>query len=89
MTILISFFFFNFREKRKLDFINFIFRFFLFLFHSITHISTPISRIPTLIPRFTTLIPHVPTLILSVPIIPFIQFPDSPFRLLQLAKKEL
>ena len=41
-----------------MDFIKFFFRFFLFLFHSITHISTPISRIPTLIPRIPTLIPR-------------------------------
>ena len=42
-------------------------------------------RIPTLIPRIATLIPHVPTLTPLVPIIPFIPFPDSPFRLLQVA----
>ena len=34
------------------------------------------------IPRIPTLISHIPTLI---PIIPLIPFPDSPFRLLQIA----
>ena len=52
----------------------------------ISNISTPIPRIPTLIPHIPTLIPHVPTLILRVPIIPPIPFPDSPFRLLQIAR---
>ena len=55
-------------------------------------IPTPISRIPTLIPQTPTWIPRVPTLILCVqtqiprvPIISIIPFPDSPFRLLQIA----
>ena len=55
-------------------------------------ISTPIFRIPTLIPQTPTWIPRVPTLILCVqtqiprvPIISIIPFPDSPFRLLQIA----
>ena len=78
MTVLISFFF-NFRKKRKLDCINFFFAFFfLFLFHSISHI-------PTLIPRIPTVIPHVPTVIPRVPIILLIPFSDSPFRLLKIA----
>ena len=52
----------------------------------------PYSRIPTLFPCITTLIhhvptliPRVPTLIRCVPIIPLTAFPDSPFRLLQIA----
>ena len=55
-------------------------------------IPTPIFRIPTLIPQTPTWIPRVPTLILCVqtqisrvPIISIIPFPDSPFRLLQIA----
>ena len=71
-------FFFNFRKKRKLDFINFFFLFFLFLFYSIPRIPTPIPHVPTLIPRIPTLIPRIP-------IIPLILFLDSPFRLLQIA----
>ena len=58
----------------------------------IPHTSTLIPCVPTLIPRIPTLISHVPTLIPSVPtlipclpIISFIPFPDSPFRLLQVA----
>ena len=77
------FFFFNFREKRKLDFINQI-GFFLFVFHFTVSISTPIPRIHTLIPRIPTLIPRISTLIPRVPIIPLIPFPDFPFRLLQI-----
>ena len=50
--------------------------------HPDSHIPTPIPRIPSLIPHVTTLIPRVPTVIPRVPIIPF---PDSPFRLLQIA----
>ena len=49
----------------------------------------PIPRIPTLIPRVPTLIPRVPTLIACVPIIPLSPFPDSPFRLLQIAPKKV
>ena len=126
MAILFSFFLFNFRKKRKLDFINFFFRFFPFLFHSVPNIPTPIHRVPTLIPhiptpilriptlisriptpipriprihlistpilhilnlipRIPTLIPCIPNLIPRVPIIPLIPFPDSLFRLLQIA----
>ena len=55
-------------------------------------IPTPIFRIPTLTPQTPTWIPRVPTLILCVqtqiprvPIISIIPFPDSPFRLLQIA----
>ena len=55
-------------------------------------IPTLIFRIPTLIPQTPTWIPRVPTLILCVqtqiprvPIISIIPFPDSPFRLLQIA----
>ena len=47
-----------------------------------------IPIIPTLIPRIPTLIsriPIIPTLISRITIIPHIQFPDSPFRLLQIA----
>ena len=51
----------------------------------ISRFPTPIPRIPTLIPRIPTLIPRTPTLIPRVPIIPLIPFPDSPFRLLQIA----
>ena len=99
MTILISFFFFQFQEKKKIWFYKFFFRFFLFLFHSVPRIRTPIHRfptlipriptptprIPTLIPRIYTMIPRIPTLIPCVPIIPLISFPDSPFRFLQVA----
>ena len=65
----------------------------------IPYIPTPIPRIPTLIPRIPripipiprilTLIPRVPTLIACVPIIPLSPFPDSPFRLLQIASKKV
>ena len=63
----------------------------------IPYIPTPIPRIPTLIPRIPripipripTLIPRVPTLIACVPIIPLSPFPDSPFRLLQIAPKKV
>ena len=48
-------------------------------------IPTLIPRIPTLIPRILTLIPCIPTLIPRIPIILFILFPDSPFRILQIA----
>ena len=48
-------------------------------------IPTLIPRLPTLIPRILTLIPRIPTLIPRIPIILFILFPDSPFRLLQIA----
>ena len=51
----------------------------------IPRIPTLILRVPTLIPLIPTLIPHVPTLTPLVPIIPLIPFPDSPFRLLQIA----
>ena len=53
----------------------------------ISNIPTTISRIPTLIPHIPTLIACVPTLIPRVPIILLIPFPDSPFRLLQIASK--
>ena len=60
----------------------------------ISNIPTTIPRIPTLIPHIPTLIPCVPTLIPRVftliprvPIILLIPFPDSPFRLLQIASK--
>ena len=49
-------------------------------------IPTVNPRIPTLIARIPTLIPHIPTLIPRIPIIPLIPFPDSPFRLLQIAQ---
>ena len=48
-------------------------------------IPTLIPRIPTLIPIIPTQIPRIPTLIPHIPIIPLIPFPDSPFRLLQIA----
>ena len=51
----------------------------------IPRISTMIPHIPTLILRSPTLIPCIPTLIPRIPIIPLIPFPDSPFRLLQIA----
>ena len=67
-------------------------------FHSYTNILPLIPLIPTLIPRIPTLIPRIPTLIPRIPhiliippliphipIIPLIPFPDSPFRLLQIA----
>ena len=44
-------------------------------------IPTPIAYIPTLIPS----IPIIPTLITCIPIIPLIPFPNSPFRLFQIA----
>ena len=47
--------------------------------------SHPDSPHSTLIPRISTVIPRVFTLIPRVPIIPLIPFPDSPFRLLQIA----
>ena len=49
-------------------------------------IPTLIHRFPTPIPRIPTLISHIPTLILRISIIPLIPFPDSPFRLLQIAE---
>ena len=62
----------------------------------IPRIPTLIPRIPTLVPRISTLILHIPTLIPRIsiiptlipriPIIPHIPFPDSPFRLLQIAR---
>ena len=64
-------------------------------FPPISRILTQIPRIPILIPRILTLIPRIPTILLPiarihtliprVPIIPLIPFPDSPFRLLQIA----
>ena len=51
----------------------------------IPNIPTAISRIPTLITNITTMISRIPTLILCIPIIPLIPFPDSQFRLLQIA----
>ena len=44
-----------------------------------------IPCIPTLILRIPTLISCIPTLISHIPIIFLIPFPDSPFRLLQIA----
>ena len=57
-------------------------------FPPISRILTQICRIPTLIPRIPNIltpIAHIHTLIPRVPIIPLIAFPDSPFRLLQIA----
>ena len=51
----------------------------------ILSVPTLIPRIPTLISHVPTLIPSIPTLIPCLPIISFIPFPDSPFRLLQVA----
>ena len=48
----------------------------------ISLIPTLISCIPTLIPRIPNLIPCIPILIPRIPLIPF---PNSPFRLLQIA----
>ena len=60
MTILISFFFFQFQEKKKFGFYKHFFVFFISIpFHS--HIPTPIPRIPTLIPRIPTPILRIPT----------------------------
>ena len=59
---------------------------------TIPHILTMIPRIPTLIPPIPiipTLIPHISTLIPHISIIPLIPFIDSPFRLLQIAFKNL
>ena len=64
---------FSFSEKRELDFVNFHFVFFY---------SNNIPSIPTLIPRIPTQIPRIPSAILHIPLIPF---PESPFRLLQIA----
>ena len=64
MTILISFFFFNF-SKKKTGFYKLSFRF--FYFNSIPRISTHIPRIPTLILRIPTHIPLISTLILRIP----------------------
>ena len=64
------------------------------------HVSPPISCIPTQVPRILALIAripamifrisililHIPTMITRIPIIFFIPFPDSPSRLLQIAK---
>ena len=41
----------------------------------------PIPRIPTLIPHIS----HIPCILTPIPRIPLIPFPDSPFRLLQIA----
>ena len=54
-------------------------------FHPYTKIPTLIPRIATMISHIPILIPRVPTLILNILVIPFILFPDSPFRLLQRA----
>ena len=99
MTILISIFF-SISGKKENWILYFFFRFFffLFLFHSTPSITTTIIRIPTmiphiptriprLIPRIPTLISRVLTLILRFPIFLLIPFPDSPFRLLQIACK--
>ena len=68
----------------------------IYEFHSYTKIlilipliPTPIPRIPTPIPRIPTVIPRIPTVIPRIPIIPLIPFPDSPFRLWQIALKML
>ena len=102
MTILISIFFsISGKKENWILYFFFVFFFFLFLFHStpsitttiiriptmIPHIPTPIPRIPRLIPRIPTLISRVLTLILRFPIFLPIPFPDSPFRLLQIACK--
>ena len=49
-----------------------------------TH-SHPDPHIPT-IPTLILRIPIIPTLFPRIPIIPLIPFPDSPFRLLQIAR---
>ena len=55
----------------------------------IPSIPTPIPRIPTPIPRIPTQIPRIPTPIRGIPtpipLMSLILFPDSPFRLLQIA----
>ena len=55
----------------------------------ISRIPTPIPRIPTPIPRIPTQIPRIPTPIRGIPtpipLMSLILFPDSPFRLLQIA----
>ena len=48
--------------------------------------SDPDLRIPAMIFRISILILHIPTMITRIPIIFFIPFPDSPSRLLQIAK---
>ena len=71
-------FLFQFRKKRKLDFINFFFVFFLFLFHSIPRIPTLIPRIPTPIPAFPPWFPACTLSFLAFPT-PFPAFsPHSP-----------
>ena len=99
MTILISIFFsISGKKENWILYFFFVFFFFLFLFHSTPSITTTIIRIPTmiphiptriprLIPRIPTLISRVLTLILRFPIFLLIPFPDSPFRLLQIACK--
>ena len=57
MKILIFFFFFQFWEQRKLDFIKFFFVFFYFYPILFSH---PILCNPTLIPRISTLISSIP-----------------------------
>ena len=54
--------------------------------HPDSRIPTPISFIPTPFPAFLPRFPHIPTPIPHIPThIPLIPFPDSPFRLLQIA----
>ena len=64
----------------------------------IPDIPTMIPHIPTLIPCIPIIpcIPHIPTMILYIPtviprlpVIPLIPFPDSPFRLLQVARLKM
>ena len=55
-----------------------------FISTPIPPIPTPIARIPC-IPTLNLRIPIIPMLIPRIPIIPLIPFPDSPFRLLQIA----
>ena len=80
-------FFFNFSEK-TIGFYKLSFRF--FYFNSIPHVPTQIPRTPTLITRIPTPIPRISTPISCIPTpIPCIHlfpFPDSPFRLLQIAE---
>ena len=74
-----------------------------FYFYSSPHflfiISSPIRRLSPRFPSFTPQVPCIPFLIPSIPIIstvilliptiPLIPFPDSPFRLLQIAERFL
>ena len=53
----------------------------------ILRIPTHIPRIPILVPHILTLVYRIPTLIPRVHIMPINPFPNSPFWLLQIAKK--